>query len=240
VIGIVQIGGQALADRYVYLPLLGIVASLTWLAARALRSWPALRPWLVATAVATLVTLSMLTGEQVDHWRSSRALFEHTLSVTERNFVAHLHLGSAWLEEENPERAIEQYLAAEAVVAGHPLARLGLAAAYQRAGQVAEARAWLEPALKRHPDWPEGHVTLANLHLDLGDLDAAWVAFGRALEIAPGLASAHNGMGVALARAGDPQTAIVHFEHALRLDPGFVQARRNLEMARRAANPGHR
>jgi Flp pilus assembly protein TadD len=235
VIGIVQVGSQAMADRYTYVPLLGIWIAIAYLGGRVIARWPRARPLLLAAGVAALLALAVTTRQQVMQWRSSRALFEHTLAVTPPNYVARVHLGSALLAEGDAPHALDQYLEAEAIAGDLPMTRIGLAGALIALGRTHEALALLQSRLAEHPDWAEGYVTLGNLRLAQRDFEAARMAFARAIALAPQLAPAHNGLGAALAGAGDPRAAIPSFERALELAPDLSDAQRNLATAKRAA-----
>ncbi len=109
VIGLVQVGSQAMADRYTYLPLVGIALALAWGVPALLPTWRGRDAALGAVAVAAVAVMAWTTSLQLRHWRSSEALFTHALAVTRDNHIAHAHLGQALLDEGRPALAIEHW-----------------------------------------------------------------------------------------------------------------------------------
>ena len=233
VIGIVQVGSAAISERYTYVPLLGPFAALAWIASRFWQRPPA-RATLAGLGVAALVAFAWLAERQVSHWRSSLALFSHTVAASGPNFVARLHLGTALLGAGNPTAALTEYRIAAGIVPGHPLATLGVVSALGSLGRYPEATAEIEAVLRREPNWGEGHAQLGHLLVLQRQFAAAQSAFARAIQLVPDLPEAHNGMGAAIANAGDPRAAIPYFEQALRLQPGSPEFQRNLAAARAA------
>ena len=114
-------------------------------------------------------------------WRSSLALFSHTVASTGPNFVAQLHLGTALLSEGNPPAALDAYRVASRIVPGHPLAALGAASALGSLGRLDEAATEIEAALRNDPGWAEGHAQMGNLLLMQRRFAAAQSAFARAV-----------------------------------------------------------
>ena len=108
-IGIVQVGSQAMADRYMYLPLVGLTIAVAWGVSNLIRGRRAL---LRGIAIATVGALALISLFQLRHWRDSEALFTHTLQVTDDNHIAHAHLGAAFLQKGEIARTIEHYLEA--------------------------------------------------------------------------------------------------------------------------------
>ena len=189
-IGLVQVGSQATADRYVYLPLVGLAIALSWLAAEAYGRLGRWRAALPIAAIVVLVLMATQTRRQLPHWRNSETLFTHALAVTERNHIAHAQLGITFLESGRPAEALAQFRASIAIRPDFL--------------ETANNLAWLlatlpDPAL-RDPDEavrlaraaakqvggqdPRVLDTLAAAHAAAGRFDrATWYA-GRALQIA--------------------------------------------------------
>jgi Flp pilus assembly protein TadD len=217
VIGIVQIGHQAMADRYTYLPLIGIFLMGVWGAAELCEKWNRSKAWLTPAVVGVLGALTVLTWAQVGTWKSSIALFEHAVRVTERNAVAHLNLGSALMKAGDSDRAIPHLTKALDIDPRFFPAHQNLEVIYARQGNR-------EAALRHRA---------AALWIILED-EAAY-GFSRHAQRGPEAtassregseaAAAHYGLGVDLATQGRIDEAVPHFEAALRLRPEWIEAR---------------
>ena len=139
VIGLVQVGEQAMADRYTYLPMIGLTIAVAWGAPDLLERWRP-RPELVAAATGlVLVTLASLTWVQIGYWRNSVTLFEHALRVTQDNHLAHTNLGVALTERGEHERAIHHYEQALRIKPDYVAAHFNLAVTLVRQDRRAEA-----------------------------------------------------------------------------------------------------
>lgn len=237
VIGIVQVGGQSIAERYTYIPLLGLFAALVWAASR-LQKKSLPRKTLACIGVAVLLAFTVVAERQVQHWRSSLTLFRHTVAVTPPNFVARLHFGGALMLAGDPIRALAEYRIADQLSPGHRLAALGLASAFSGLGRIDEATRAIDTSLQTDPTWAEGHAQRGVLFMMQGRFTSARSAFERALALSPEIPEAHNGLGASIASLGDPRSAIPHFERALRLRPSYAEAQRNLAAAMQAADAG--
>jgi tetratricopeptide (TPR) repeat protein len=169
-IGLVQFGAQARADRYMYLPLVGLSITLAWgigdLAAANRRKL------IAALAGAALIALTIVTRMQIGHWENSIALFERAVAVTERNFYAHERLAYELLEVERFEEARDHYLAAIAIAPIGPY-YYGLALTYERAGDDDAAIGAHQKALRVQPNMVLSHGSLGLLHLRAGRPAAA-------------------------------------------------------------------
>ncbi len=237
VIGLVQVGDQAYADRYVYLPALGIYIALAWSLCGS-ASGSAARRAAAAAATAAVLALASVASVQVGHWRDSLTLFEHTLRVTSNNTVAHTHYANALFGAGRASDAVDHYRAADTIHPGLAWNHVGLGNAWLQMQQFAEARAAFSSALAADPTSVAAHVGLGNTQLAERDAPAALESFRRALELAPDSAEAHNSVGVALATMGDLEGALGHFEAALRLRPYYAQAAANLARAKQALAAG--
>lgn len=221
VIGLVQVGGQALADRYTYVPLVGIFVAAAWLVPTA-----ALR--LAPAAVVLLAALVVQTRVQVGHWRDSVALFTRAIAVEERNPDAHVNLAFGLLARGETERATAHFERALAMWPAHLPARIELGNILLGRGRLEEAVAHFRAAVATHPASGQAHNNLGYALLTQGRLDEAMPSFEHALRLDPGLAVAHNHLGVALARKGRNAEARAHFERAVHEDPHLVEALNNL------------
>ena len=229
VIGLVQAGEQAMADRFTYVPQIGIVMALVWLLPAG-----AGVPLAAAAAVA-LALLAVRTRAQIAVWRDSVTLFAHALAGDERNPVAHLNLGYALGERGDLEGARRHFERTLELRPQSPRAHVGLGNVLVGSGQPDAAVAHYRDALAMDP---ESEHALANLGFALagqGRTDEAIALYRRALAVDPNFAVAHRYLGVALANAGRPAEALPEFEQAVRLDARDADAWNGLGVALMAA-----
>ena len=237
VIGLVQVGVQARADRYTYVPLIGLYILVAWGAgdlARRMSPEGALRRALVtAAAVSALVALAVRAHDQAGHWSDSVSLYRHTLRVTGDNARAHNGLGMALDEEGDPPGALREFREAVRIDPIYADARANLAAALALQGATDEALVHYGEALRLEPHNGGWRADLATVLMGRGATERAIAEFGEAIRIDPDNASAHKNLGVIRARRSEWPEAIAHFREALRIDPRDEGARRNLERAER-------
>jgi hypothetical protein len=185
VIGLVQVGEQSLADRYTYIPLVGLFVMFAWGLGDLGERWPALRRAAIAAAVAAICACTVLTWLQVPYWRNSIALWEHALEATADNPVARINAGRAHLEEGGSASAAEQHLRrAIARRPGYVVAFVNLGMALDRQGKTQEAIGCYQQALDIEPNRP---VTRNNLGIALakvGRLDEAIEQLTEAVRLA--------------------------------------------------------
>lgn len=196
VIGLVRVGGQAYADRYTYIPLIGIFFAATWLVADLLEARPRLRAPVLVAACAMLVTITYLTHVQASHWRDSITLYEHTLRVAPKAGTIHFNLGNALLAAGRAEEA-EAHFAAGAELRGdnsEELANLGLAQLNQ--GRLDEAEATFQRVLTQAPNQVEARINLGVVDLTRERFDEAIEHLEQALEFEPENALAHLNLGI--------------------------------------------
>ncbi len=231
VIGIVQVGLQARADRYTYLPQIGLYVALTWAAADVSKSWRHRRIILSVAATAVLAALTWSAWIQTSYWRDSESLWMHTLAVTSDNDNIRQHLCDALLDKGRVDDAIMHARIAVKMRPESADAHNALGAALSRKGQLDEALVHLRAALELNPNVLRLHYNLANALLQEGEVDAAIAHYQRELEIQPNFAEGHNNLANALFRKGQPSEALVHLQEALRLNPNYAEARNNLGIA---------
>jgi tetratricopeptide (TPR) repeat protein len=231
VIGLVQVGEQALADRYTYLPQIGIVLAITWTAADATAGIRQLQRFVAFTAVVVTVTLAWCACHQTRYWRNSESLWLQTLAVTENNGLAHNNLGSVWWRSGRVDDAIREYQAALKVTPESPLARNNLGSAFLKQGKVAEAIQEFQRVLSRDPQSITGRFNLAAALLRDGRTAEAVAEYEKVLAIKPDFAEGHLALGHALMRAGRLAEAIAQFTIAVQLQPGHAHARNSLATA---------
>ena len=175
-IGLVQAGAQSRADRYTYLPLVGIFVMLAWSVAAACKRWPRAK-WAIGgvTAAGYAVCLA-LTGLQVAYWKDSESLFLHAIGVTRDNYVAYNGLGLVERERHRFAPAIADYRGALRIRPFFLGARNNLSEALLEAGRVDEATTEIVETLRLKPDLPDAHINLAVSFDKRGRPDAAMAA----------------------------------------------------------------
>jgi len=225
VIGLVQAGEQAIADRFTYVPLIGVFVALAWLIpARATAP-------VAALAVLVLAVLAFRTRAQIALWQNPMTLFEHALAVEERNPVAHLNLGYAFGDRGDLDAATRHLERALELRPDSAKAHVGLGNVLIGHGRTEEAVAHYRHALALDPD---SQHALANLGFALasqGRYDEAIPLYERALVLDPYFAIAHKYLGVALANRGRSAEALAHFETSVRYDPRDADALNDLGVA---------
>jgi Flp pilus assembly protein TadD len=238
VIGLIQVGDQAMADRYTYIPLIGLFIIVAWGVPDLLARWP-LRLWkfvlptisLPAAAVLVILACAIAARGQLEYWEDSTTLWTHTLAVTTRNNIAHNNLGAVLADEGKIGEAIAHYSEALRIKPDYADAHNNLGVALDDQGKVDEAIAHYTEALLIKPTYADAHSNLGIALANQGKIDEAIAQFTEALRINPDSAKAHNNLGVALASQGKLDEAIAHFTEALRIKPDYTDAHNNLELA---------
>jgi protein O-mannosyl-transferase len=227
VIGLVQVGVQQRADRYTYLPLIGVFLVLVWEATKLCRR----SVFCGVAAGVALLGCVVGTRLQLRHWQNSERLFRRAIAVTRDNWLAHYNLAEALSQPGHADEARAEYERALAIHPGFARAHNNLGNLLLLRGQADEAIAHWRKALELNPTLAGAHYNLGNVLLGKGQVDEAIAHLQKALELDPSLAGAHNGLGNALLRKGELGDAIAQFEDALRLRPDFARAHCNLAAA---------
>jgi tetratricopeptide (TPR) repeat protein len=228
VIDISQEVDSARADRYTYLPQIGLYIMVTWGAVALCGAWRWRRVALGWAATAVLAGLTAGAYVQTGYWKNSATLWAHTVACTSDNAVAEDSLGSALLAQGQRVEAIQHYQRAVALKPDRPVFHFNLAIALARQGHVAEAIQHYEQALQLKPDYPQAHLNLGNALAGQGKLADAIQQYQRALELHADYVDAHYSLGNALLQQGKPAEAIQQYERALELDPNNTQVEVNL------------
>jgi tetratricopeptide (TPR) repeat protein len=217
VIGLVQVGAQAIADRYAYLPMIGLFILIVWAVSDTSRRWPQRRILLAVLSALIVAGMSLSTVRQLSFWQNSETLFRRALSVTENNHIAHSNLGAAMMRAGRSEEAMAHYAAALRI---RPLPEyhnnLGKMLAEQ--GRSEEAMAHYREALRENPAYAEALNNIGTVLGGQGKLEEALIHFNRAAALKPDYADAHNNLGFALALQGKYGAAVPHYETALRFN----------------------
>jgi Tfp pilus assembly protein PilF len=247
-IGIVQVGFQSIADRYTYMPSIGIFIAVVWAvaewssgagvspvqtsvlpAASGLRAGRALgrrdaRPTLLAGIAAVVLLLcGCLTWVQTSYWRNSLALWTHCLAVCPDNLVAHYNLGYVLQHSNRTSEAIEQYRAVLRLKPDHSDANLNLGLVLIGIGRAQEATNCLVAALRIKPDYARAQGAMGLALLELGDYAGAVTHCGEAIRLDPDAFGPYLALGRALSLQGKSDDALRYYAEGLRLNPALPQ-----------------
>jgi tetratricopeptide (TPR) repeat protein len=232
-IGLIQIGGQQMADRYTYFPLIGIFLAVTWLVAESVPDGALSNRLLPGAAVALVAVLGTISFHQIGYWRNSISLLSHAASVMPEHPTPHEYLGAAYLYADLPAKAIPELETAIRLAPPYAPLQYKLADALQKVGQGDEAFKHYQAALgidetsaKTHNDFA---VLLMSRHRDA----EARQHLERALELDPDLANAQANLSLLCAKSRDYAGAIAHGERALQLDPKQIDCYHYIAVALR-------
>jgi Flp pilus assembly protein TadD len=203
VIGLIQSGLRAHADRYTYLPQIGLYLLLTWAAAELCAGWRHRRGVLGGGSMIILMALIFCARAQTAYWRNSELLWTHTLACTSDNCVAHNDLGNALLQKGSVEEAIAHYQTALQIKPDYAVAHNNLGNALLKTGNVDEAITQYQQALQIKPDNAEFHINLGCALLQKGSMDEAITHFQKALQIKPDSVNVLNNLAWLLATCPD-------------------------------------
>jgi tetratricopeptide (TPR) repeat protein len=223
VIGLVQVGAQSMADRYTYLPSIGIFIMVVWGAVELGTKWRYGRFGLATLAAVSLAALLICTRTQVRYWQSSLTLCKHALEVTKDNFVMHINLGLALYSQGFVDEANSHYRQALQIKPGSPKAHNNLAVLLIEQGALEEAIKHCRQALRFRPDFAEAHSNLGNALAKDGKLDEAIEHFNQALKIKPDHFEAHNNLGFIMFQEGKFAEAATYYKTALEIGPPIAQ-----------------
>ena len=183
VIGFIRVGGQALADRYTYIPLIGLFVLIVWGGAEMAGLWPKGRQLAAGIAAVITVILSIQTTAQIHYWRTSYILFDHALAVVERNWLAHNNMGILLSQHNRNNEAILHF---EESVRLNPDGSAGyrnLGNSYQMAGRLPESIEAFRQAVRLNPDDPENRFRLGYAYLLAGSSDLAYQEYNQLLRL---------------------------------------------------------
>jgi tetratricopeptide (TPR) repeat protein len=228
VIGIVQVGGQSMADRYTYLPSIGIFLMGVWGASSLLERVPFRKIFLASVSMMVLLCFFVITFVQLGHWQKTETLFRHTLSVTSRNYVAHSNLGTALTAEGKLDEAAAEFEKALKIWPSYPDAHNNLGVVIAKQGLLPKAVLHYQEALKFNPNHLLAHQNLASALTELGRLDEAMSHYSEALLINTESGAVYNTMGVLLARLNRLEEAVSHLVRAIEICPDCPEPHNNL------------
>jgi Flp pilus assembly protein TadD len=228
VAGIIQVGLQAHADRYTYLPQIGIYVAATWWVAERGAKWRVSRAVVRGLAAGVLGALMLCAWKQTACWKNSENLWGHALACTSGNSMAHSGLGNVFLKREQLGNAITEFQQAVQLNPCYADAHNDLGTALCQYGRVDDGITEIQKALQLVPDNPAYHSNLGNALLQNGRREEAIAQYQAALQIKPDDAKARNNLANALLQQGKAEEAIAQYQITLQIDPGYAEGHYNL------------
>ena len=228
VIGLVQVGGQTMADRYFYIPSIGLFVALVFGLADLVKSWRVAPSLCGGISAAALLILATLTNVQIQRWHDSFTLFEHTLSVTPPNLRIEHNLGVALGASNRFDEAATHFEKALQIDPNFYDGLVAMSVTRSHQGRMPEAIQYFQAAIRLQPDTPKAHVQLAHALWEQNRDQEALEEMRRALQSAPGDADIRGDFGLALAMVGRLPEAIAQLHEALRLNPNSAENHNNL------------
>jgi protein O-mannosyl-transferase len=236
VIGFIQVGPQSMADRYTYVPIIGLFIMLAWGIPDLLARWSHARNALPAAAIVAICACAILARNQVGYWQSGFDLWGHAVAVTSQNYMASNNFGVALAQQGRVPEAINYFRDAINIKPDYLEAHSNLAVAYTSEKRNAEATNEYAFLAQIKPNDPAARTTLARALAGQGRLDEAIQQYSNAATLAPNSAEAQYNLGSVLASAGRFAEAATHYTAALRIKPDYADAHNNLGLA--LANEG--
>lgn len=227
-IGIVQVGSQPRADRYTYLPAIGLYILAAWGVIRLLNGWKRKREVFAIAGLFIVGALLSRSCFQTAYWRDSSTLWRHTVDVTHDNFIAQNNLAGSLLEKGQLDEAITHYRQALDINPDVAQVQSNLGNALVRQGQVEEAIGHLQKALQIDPAYAEAYNYMGNAFMKKGQAGEAISYYQKAVELDTSYADAHNNLAAAFSRSGDFEQAIAHYKEAVAINPGSAEMQFNL------------
>jgi tetratricopeptide (TPR) repeat protein len=228
VIGVVQISYYAHADRYTYLPQIGLYLAMVW----AIRDWTASWRWrhqvLGVAAVVVIAVLMTCAWKQTSYWRNSEMLWAHTLACTSGNYVAHSDLGVMLTLQGRLDEATEHFQKALEICPGYPECYNNLGNVLVKKGQVDDAIGHFQKAIKLNPNHAEFYINLGIQLATRGRTTEAIAQFRRTIELKPDFAEAYYNLGMAFGTLGQLDEAAGQYRKAIQLKPDYANAHGNL------------
>ncbi|MFA5293261.1 MAG: tetratricopeptide repeat protein [Phycisphaerae bacterium] len=228
VIGFVQVGAQAMADRYSYITLTGLFIMIAWGLPELLGKWKYKKNVLVSFAILIIFAMSICTWFQLGYWADSKTLYQHALDVTTDNYTANIHMSESMREQGNLDDSLYYCSQAIRIMPGAVRGHLRMGYLLRQAGRLDESAREYQKCLQARPNDSNALNGLGATLSRQGKYDQAVECLAKALRIRPSYAAAHDNMGHVLAIQGKLDEAVVHLNEALRLNPDFALAHYHL------------
>lgn len=228
VIGILQVGSQAYADRYTYLPQIGLFVLLTWGVADLTERWRQRGPLLISLATLVLAALLLAARIQASYWQNSEVLWAHAVATNPANATAEAYLGHALYLKQQTDLAIPHLEKALQLEPNQAFPRSTLGVVLLKTGRLEDSLTHLQKAVEIEPRSVEAHVNLGFTLLQMGRLDESATHLQRALEIDPNYADAHYNLGNTFLQMGRIKEALAHYSRALEINPDDAEVLNNM------------
>ena len=228
VIGIVQVGVQSMADRYSYVPLVGLFIMVAWGVPDNIASWPRARMASQIAAAVLVGACTMVTMHQVRYWSSSRALWQHAVDATRDNYFAQASLGYVLWKEGHADEAIPRFQESLRIRPDFAEAHNNLGVALAGRGELRDAMLEFSEAVRINPEFKAARDNLAATNAKLTTLDTGLTHYVDAVRAKPNDLAARNELGAALAAQGRIDDAIEQFRAAINIDPNQPDVHFNL------------
>jgi len=231
VIGLVQLGQQAMADRYTYIPQIGLLLCLVWGGHALTKTWKRQAQILSAMATAAIIACMMLAVRQIHWWKNSETLFQHTIAVTTNNTLAYLNVGIALVKNGQIDGGIVYYQKALEIDPNDATANYNLGTALMSANRAAEAIAHFQKVLELNPKDAETYNNMGSAFYQTGRMNEAIACYKKVLELNPANVAAYSNLGTALCQMGRMDEAVGYFKKSLEIEPGNAAVCDNLGLA---------
>lgn len=231
VIGLVQTGDQSMADRYTYIPIIGLFIMVAWSGQELVERNADHRVVVRGAAILVLFACVIAARAQTSHWRGTKELWARALAVTQDNYIAESGMGGVLLSEGKLDEAIVHYEKAVAITPFSAQTYNTLGAALMKHQYIEKALPYLVHAVELKPEYAEAHNNLGLALVSLGKIDQAIAHYEEALRIEPNYAEVLSNLAIALARLGRFDEALARFKESLRSDPDYADGHYNLAVA---------
>lgn len=229
--GLVTVGIVTRADRFTYVPSIGLFVIMAWGLPQVLSGWRHRRVALSVAAGVCLAAAAVVSRVQVALWQNSATLFEHTIGITDNNYVLLNNLGLFLVDQGEMDKAATHFREALRANPLYAEAHNNLGFALSKSGRIDEASKEYLAAIRLDPNFASPHYNLGDALVQQGKLREAIAQYVEALRLNPEYGAAHIGLGIAFAQQGDIKEAADHFFQAIRLDPRNADAHFNLGLA---------
>jgi Flp pilus assembly protein TadD len=227
-LGLVPVGPQAMADRYIYIPSIGILIIVVWGVCQLTRGWSCQGIGLGAAGGVLALVCIALTRHQIGYWKDDVSVWRHTVALTENNYFAHNCLGRAWFVQGRLDESIREIQEAVRLKPDFAEPYCNLGRAYAAQGRVDEALACYQKALEVRPDYVAAHNSLGSLLLQKGQVGQVMIHCQKALELEPDNVTARNNLGFAFSLMGRLDEAAAQLQKVVEIQPDNEVAQNNL------------